>query len=377
MPMSFSLRRHLAITFLCVASSIASTLCLSKSYADESTLNEQQSQRLDQTVDRALERLATLQQRDGSFPTLPSGQPGVTCLSTLAFLSAGHLPGSKPYGDHVERAVRYTLNCERMPGMFNLAKPGTAWRNDTPSHTGYYNQAIAGLMLSEISGELAGELGTDVISAVERALSFTVSKQFRDVPQRRIDEGGWRYPAVCQDGFVSDLSVTAWQVTFLRSAKNAGFDVDDDVIKAAAKYVKGLYKSREGTFTYAHQRISRGMAGAGIMSMAMLGQHNSDEALGAAKWLQKNRFSRYGQRFGQWDRFQYSLYYCSQGMYHLGGEHFREFFPPVAEMLIANQRPNGSWPGVNAGVNYGEAYVTSMTVLALTTHYAMLPIHQR
>lgn len=349
----------------------------SSANADETILTEAQSQRLDDTVDLALGRLASLQQRDGSFPTLPTGQPGVTCLSALAFLSAGHLPGSQPYGTHVEKAIQYALTCERSPGMFALVKATPVWRSNASSHTGYYNQAITGLVLSEVSGELSGELGPKVISAVERALQFTVSKQFRDVPQRRSDEGGWRYPAKCEDGFVSDLSVTAWQVTFLRSAKNAGFDVDDEVIKAALKYVRSLYKQREGTFTYAHKRVTRGMAGAGIMSMAMLGQHSSEEALATAEWLKRNPFRQYGRRVGAWDRFEYSLYYCSQGMYHLGGEHFREFFPPVSKLIIDSQQPNGTWPAVHSGRDFGEAYVTSMSVLALTTHYAMLPIHQR
>lgn len=340
-------------------------------------LSERQSQQLDLAVERALKRLASLQQRDGSFPTLPTGQPGVTCLATLAFLSAGHLPESKPYGEHIDKAVRYTLGCERSPGLYTMVRPNGAWQSNAASHTGYYNQAITGLLLSEVSGEFSGQMGEEVIAAVERALTFTVSKQYRNVPNRRIDEGGWRYPGVCHDGFVSDLSVTAWQVTFLRSAKNAGFDVDDEVIEAATKYVRSLYKPRLGTFTYAHERFSRGMTGAGIMAMAMLGQHHSAEAKAAADWLRQRPFRQYGQRVGPFDRFQYSLYYCSQGMYHLGDEHFEQFFPQVVDLLIANQRPNGSWPGVDSGANFGEAYVTAMSVLSLTTHYAMLPIHQR
>ena len=344
---------------------------------DTHALSDRQSKRLDEAVDRALEWLSRTQQPDGSFPTIPTGQPGVTGLSALAFLSAGHIPGSQPHGDCVERAIRYSLRCEIKPGFFSLVKPTNAWQNDVSGHTGHYNQAIAGLLFAEVCGELSGELGQDVIGAAQRAVDFTTGAQFRKLPQRPIDEGGWRYPAFCGDGFTSDLSVTAWQVTFLRSAKNAGFDVDDEVIQAATKYVRGLYKPNEGTFTYAHRRISRGMTGAGIMSMAMLGQHHSEEAKAAATWLKRHPFRDYGRREGQFDRFQYSLYYCAQGMYHLGDEHFNQFLPTMVDVLVDNQRPNGSWPAVGTEGLYGDAYATAMSVLALTTHYAMLPIHQR
>lgn len=337
-----------------------------------------QSRRLDEAVERALGWLARNQQRDGSFPALPNGQPGITSLSALALLSAGHLPGSEPYGQPIRRAVQYVLGCESEEGLFSAVKPGAAWQLDAASHTGYYNQAIAGLMLSEVSGEIQGPLGDEVIAAVERALKFSSAVQYRNRDQRSQDVGGWRYPKPCEmDNFATDLSVTAWQVTFLRSAKNAGYDVDEQVIKAATKYVQSLYKEKEGTFTYAHTRVTRGMTGAGIMAMAMLGKQNTPETTAAAQWIRKHPFTTYGQRVGYLDRFQYSVYYCTQGMYHLGGRHFEEFFPPMVDLLVGSQRPNGSWSAVGLESSYGDTYATAMAVLSLTTHYAMLPIHQR
>ena len=60
-------------------------------------LSAAQSQQLDVAVEKALQWLAQQQQRDGSFPALPNGQPVITNLAALAFLSAGHLPDSEPY----------------------------------------------------------------------------------------------------------------------------------------------------------------------------------------------------------------------------------------------------------------------------------------
>ena len=59
-------------------------------------------------------------------------------------------------------------------------------------------------------------------AAIEKALRFTFQEQKR--PKRHPGErGGWRYPP---PGTVdADLSVTSWHLMFMRSVKNAGFDV--------------------------------------------------------------------------------------------------------------------------------------------------------
>src|SRR2546422_7185237 len=54
---------------------------------------------VEESVDRALSYVASRQAADGSFPTIPAGQPGVTSLCVIAFLSRGHQPGLGPYGD--------------------------------------------------------------------------------------------------------------------------------------------------------------------------------------------------------------------------------------------------------------------------------------
>ncbi|MEZ6053887.1 MAG: hypothetical protein R3C02_21260 [Planctomycetaceae bacterium] len=75
----------------------------------EFSLAPEQWQRIDLSVDRALEFLATQQGRDGSFASIDTGQPGVTALSVLAFLSRGHVPGEGPYGKSLSRAVDFVL----------------------------------------------------------------------------------------------------------------------------------------------------------------------------------------------------------------------------------------------------------------------------
>jgi len=342
------------------------------------TLFKAQEKRLDLAVKKGLAWLSKVQRPDGSFPGPAAGQPGISSLSGLAFMSAGHLPGSKPYGEQIERVVKYALSCERRPGFFNASRPGGIWQLDAPSHTGFYNQAIAGLMLAEVSGELTGKLSDEVVSAIKRSVEFTERKQLGTVLGRPEDEGGWRYPVPNPiDRFQSDLSITAWQATFLRSAENAGYEVNPEVITKAQRYVQGMYKANKRTFTYDHRRTTRAMAGAGIMAMAMLGQHDSKEAKSAAAWIKAHPFTRYGELVGSLDRFQYSVYYCTQGMYQLGGKHYREFFPQIVDLLVENQEPDGSWRAVGFEKPFGKSYATAMAILALTTYNELLPIHQR
>src|SRR6185503_2734576 len=61
-------------------------------------LTEEQWRQVNRSVEQALAWLSTQQEDDGSFPTLSSGQPAVTSLVVLAYLSYGHLPDKGKYG---------------------------------------------------------------------------------------------------------------------------------------------------------------------------------------------------------------------------------------------------------------------------------------
>ena len=69
---------------------------------------------------------------------------------------------------------------------------------------------------------------------------------------------------------------------------------------------------------------------------------------------------------------EYATYYCSQGMFQLGGKYWETFAPAMYDDLLRKQKPNGAW-----STNQGEVYPTAMYVLALTVSYRQLPIYQR
>lgn len=357
---------------------------------DADVLTPLQWQALDHSVEEGLAWLASQQQPDGSFPTMPQGQPGVTSLCIMAFLAHGHLPGEGDYGDNLNRALQFTLRCQKPSGLIALVAPGGDKLVRSVDHeignTATYNHAIASLMLSEAYAMSGGEDAKELSESIEHALSVTLEMQL--FPKARsVDEGGWRYLDIHHDGIESDLSVTGWQLMFLRSAKNAGFDVASEPIEKAVKYVTHCFSREFNTFGYTAQsrQLSRGMAGAGILALAHAGMHKSPEASTAGNWLLKYSFDEYNQALpfargiDSKDRYHYAVFNCSQGMYQLGGKYWSEFFPRTSQTLIDNQQPDGSWPPDNRGSDrpFGSTYTTSLVLLSLGAPNQLLPIFQR
>ena len=77
--------------------------------------------------------------------------------------------------------------------------------------------------------------------------------------------------------------------------------------------------------------------------------------------------------FAHGGHFYYSIYYCSQAMFQLGGNYWDFFRPRLHRALFEKQSGDGSWDGDGQGKSYG----TAMAILALAVEYRFLPIYQR
>jgi hypothetical protein len=353
-------------------------------------LSPQEWQRVDAAVARALKWLASQQQDDGSFPTLQTGQPGVTSLCIMAFASQGHVPGAGEYGRRLEHAADFVVSCQKPNGLLTLLGPAGAQITREMDHEigtcASYNHAISSLTMSELYGMSDVRRGDRTKATIKKALAATLEMQQwpKDNPA---DRGGWRY--LDDDGtFDSDLSITGWELMFLRSSRNAGFDVAQQPIDEAVAYIRRCYASEYGAFEYAidgGDNRSRGMAGAGILALAHAGFHNSREARESGAWILRhgfdeyNRFILFEQQPRPHDRYHYAVFNCCQGMYQLGGEYWKEFFPHVVQTLLANQRSDGSWPADSHwhDSQFGPAYTTALVVISLGAPNQLLPIFQR
>lgn len=331
---------------------------------------------LDQSVDRGLEFLSQHQNPDGSFDAPPLGQPAVTCFTVMAFLARGHVPGQGPYGQQLSRAIDYVLSKQQPNGLFCDLPKGRQW-----NIFGAYHHPISGLMLGEVYGMTQSPQHERIRKAIELALAYSRERQTaHTVPEN--ERGGWRY--LMLDQCNADLSSTAWQLMFYRSAKNAEFDVPQHYVDEAIAFVKRCYEPRTGTFTYGltgyrRAQRSRSMAGAGIVSLSLAGEHRSEMALKTANYVLSHRFDKFNQgSLTREDRYYYGAYYCSQAMFQLGGEHWQEFYPGLLQTFSENQLENGAFPReANQDEHLGFCYSTSFAILALTPPYQLLPIYQR
>ena len=369
-------------------------------------LDKEQWKQLDNSIDRGLEWLISRQKEDGSFESIERGQPGVTALCVMAFLAQGESPVDGKYQKQLSKAIDYIASQQKRNGLIARIAPNsvpitrdytevvatdtvvsrTELNPTSICTTAVYNHAISALALSEAYGQCSPSQTEKLAPVVEKAIAATLEMQ-RWKRSRLVDVGGWRYLSVLfpQD---SDLSITGWQLMFLRSARNAGFEVPDKSIEAAVKYVETCFLKDEDQQVHSYDAgnrltVTRAVAGSGILAMAHAGKHDSDEAVASGEWILKHDFSNYDlekQAHGlDWlgNRYHYGAFLCTAGMYQLGGKFWDKFFPILAGALLENQQENGSWLTQGKDEPYGGCYSTSLSILSLSVSDQLLPIFQR
>ncbi len=315
--------------------------------------------RIDKSVDKALAYLARNQLKDGSFACPMKGNTGVTSLCVMAMLAKGYTPGRGPYGDAINRGVDFVLAGQKDNGMLVGA---------TASHGPMYSHLISSLMLSEVSGMVDAARQKRIDRALARALRLTLAaQQLRKSP---VQQGGWRYQHTSGD---SDMSVTGWAMMGLRSSRNNGAAVGEKAVKQAVQFVMNC-RCPDGGFGYTgptDPALAR--TGTALLCLELCGRHGEKASLSAGDWILKHLPVRFGG-----SNFYYGMYYCSQGMFQLGGNYWQRWAAVMYEMMLKNQKPDGSWPaGVSAETSAGPCYATAMSVLAMSVSYRQLPIYQR
>ena len=336
-------------------------------------LTEDKWQQIDQVVDRGLQYLASTQRADGSWHPSLNNEPGISGLCLMAFLSRGHLPGQGIYGDTTSKATEYLFRSQQPDGLIA--------RSRQPYHAAY-SHGIAALVISELYGMSRPSDDARHRETIEKALKFT-GHRYSQPKASSDDNGGWRYlrrHAVSD----SDLSVTSWNVMFLRSARNSGFEIDRRLVDEALEYMERVYDPKKSTFRYEIHSdepayiYSRGMAGAGVLSLSLAGRHNSEMAQSSARYILSKPFDQY-VRPGPGEQYPcYGAFYCSYAMFQMGGVYWKNFYPQMSATLCDAQQRDGSWT-LREGeeVRYGTAYMTALSLLALTPPYQTMPIFQR
>lgn len=316
--------------------------------------DEKNNEKVDAAIEKALRYLKRTQNRDGSWSAHGNrGNPAISSLAVMAFLSSGHVPGEGPYAETIEKGIQSVLKFQKGNGLIA----------DNAGHE-MYHHGICTIMLAEVVGMTQGKLAQEIRDRLEKAVEIILKAQRQNRSSHR---GGWRYRV---SGTDSDISVTGWQIMALRAAKNVGCDVPPERIDLAVAYLKRCQDRRTGGFRYSpYGGVTVPCTGTSILALELCGKqhHHSKEALRGGAYLLRYP-PRYNGRF-----FFYSIYYCSQATFQLSGNYWSFFKPKMHKVLLDNQRSTGEWRGGSYGYNYS----TAMCVLALTVEYRFLPIYQR
>lgn len=344
-------RRHL-LQVLCAAG-LGSAVDLHA--APRTTLQK----RVDEALVRALKLLAREQRPSGAWVTRGNAESAaITALAVMAFMAAGNVPSEGPYAQRMQAAIRWIIRCQKPTGLIvNQSGRGPM-----------YSHGICSLMLAEVVGMLPEDLEVEVRQALREAIRLILAAQ--QVSKASKYDGGWRYQITSED---SDLSVTGWQLLALRAAKNVGCDVPAENIDRAIRYVKKC--SVPGNQGFGYQNGSGPTptrTGTGILALEVCGEHHCPEVLGGGEYLLRNPLREHDAFF------YYGAYYCTVGLFKLGGDYWERSYQRLYETLLRLQNFDGSWPVGHSGEQTaGRIYSTTMSVLALAVEYRYLPIYQR
>ncbi len=327
-----------------------------------------EKERIDKAVENGLRFLAGALHVDGSFDGGGGRTAALPALAGMAFLSKGYLPGRAPYGDALNRIVDYVLDQADLSekasfrGYLGLADNGRM-----------YAHAIATLFLSECSGMVDAKRQRRIDTVLPLAVRLILEAQRQ--PKSNPDHaGGWRYHPDSKD---ADLSCSGWALMALRSARLNGGGVPPEAIEQAVLFIKRTRREKDGAFSYQGNRgqYAETLSGAGILCLELCGRHLAPESRAAARFVRET----YEKALSPEARGYvfYGLYYTAQGLFQIGGDEWKAFYPWLTATWLPKQRPDGSWVNEHNGAEGNPAYATAMMILAFTVPYRQLPIYQR
>ncbi|HVS10574.1 MAG TPA: hypothetical protein VMS76_11935, partial [Planctomycetota bacterium] len=335
----------------------------------------------ERAVALGLAYLASIQHERGYWGSRSDGDAkyrqvlvGKSGLCLLAFLGAGHTPVSGTrYSGETRRAVEFLLSAQ---------DPSTGHFGDSEAYShGIATYALAECYAMTRMAELRGPL--------ELAVAEVLRHQVRRGDPRKV--GGWSY--YYPDGATFDswprVSITAWQVMALESARLGGLAVPGEAFQAARSFLLGSWDLRLGAFRYSHDpdRLRSGFptlpgsTPAALFALALLGEDVNEDRFTRARGFVLERAPR-EYDYGSSEDFvfrargnTYFWYYGSLAMFVCGGEPWERWNTAMKEVLVPSQQSDGSWIPLDAYAEYAgddpadRSYTTAACVLTLEVYY--------
>ncbi len=330
------------------------------------------SQKTEDAVASALKWLSINQEQDGRWSGVRFGagqehlvlghdrngaganaDTGITALSLMAFLAAGHTHLEGDYRASVQKGLEFLLRRQASNG--SLA-------GDARLFAQMYCHAIATLAMSEALA-LTGD--QRLAQAVQNAVNYSVRSQNRT-------GGGWRY----QPGDQGDMSQFGWQVLALKSAELGGVDIPAETKRLMQKFLRRCSRGPAGGlagYKPGHAPTATMTAEALLCRFLLQEQVDPKTVDEAAQLL-------LSQPPGTSEFNLYYWYYASLALFHAGGDSWLSWNQNLTSTLVNSQissgqlkgswDPNGVWCGYG-----GRVYSTAMATLCLEVYYRYAKAH--
>ena len=311
-------------------------------------------------VDAALHWLAVHQEPEGRWDAekhdgQKSADTADTALSVLAFMGAGHTTRKGEYRRNVLRGLEEIMRHQQEDGLI------------TQEGTNLYTHAICTIALCEAYGR-----------AADPRIGAAAQKAIRYCEQAVNSDGGWRYTAHTGE---SDMSVTAWFIQALKTAKLARVKFDNTFYSQGLSFMdsvtdQGASRNSSGAvgYTFSPNQDNSGnshpaLTAAGVMVRQFSGTGVKNHLLVKGSELTKASPPAWNQKdFYYW-------YYATYAMHNMGGEYRIWWNQRIRNVLVEHQSRDGdnagSWDPKNArwGQQGGRVYTTALGALCLEVYY--------
>ena len=293
---------------------------------------------------------------------------GLTGLALMALLGEGKIPGAGDHGEVVAKGVAW---------LQAQADPRTGLIGDMIGYAYLYDHAVATIALCEA-----------YIAGGGQELKATCQQAVDCILRARNADGAWRYELPASGD--NDTSVTGWMVTALKTAEEAGLEVDEGAYEGALSWFDKVSDPETGRMGYSElggvssrvtgvndhypREIGEAMTAAGLLGRIFSGQTDPAEY----PILEKHGDLML-RTLPEWnpDDFandMYYWYYGSHAMYQLGGKYWKSWASALKDTVEAAQRelgceqgsfdPIGPW-----GHKGGRVYATAMMALCIESHF--------
>ena len=283
-----------------------------------------------------------------------------TGLGLLCYLGAGHTHKTGKFRKQVTDSISFLLNAQEHDGSFS---------------EGNYTHAIAAMAVIETYGMTKSLL---LRESAQKAVDIIFARQNAYM--------GWDYAKKSKR---NDTSITGWNVMALKSAKYAGFDVEER-LKGVQRFLEKVTPDIKGTRSpkLAHHvayqfvkgtnnpsRRNATLTAIGMLCRVFTGESTKGAMLRAHA---NTMLEEIPEDFNDADLFR--IYYTALAMFQMGGNYWKEFNKEVKRLLCDNQCrggcADGSWY-IEKPVWYnqvGRLFHTAMGCLTLEVYYRYMPV---